>query len=102
VQELEGLSCHRGRRLIRFVFGVDHDVFKPPRHPIQYRHFDRQIIILCVRWYVSYKLSYRDLVEIWPAINCDLDALTDTEIDQDGKRFLLRSAPRLAAYRGRC
>ena len=28
------------------------------------RHFDRVIIILCVRWYISYKLSYRDLVEM--------------------------------------
>ena len=25
------------------------------------RHFDSSIIILCVRWYVTYKLSYRDL-----------------------------------------
>jgi transposase-like protein len=25
------------------------------------RHFDREIIILCVRWYLTYKLSYRDL-----------------------------------------
>src|SRR5262245_66236460 len=24
-------------------------------------HFDREIIILCVRWYITYKLSYRDL-----------------------------------------
>jgi len=30
----------------------------------KYRHFNREIIILCVRWYVSYKLSYRDLVEM--------------------------------------
>lgn len=30
----------------------------------KYRHFDREIIILCVRWYVSYKLSYRDLEEM--------------------------------------
>jgi len=22
----------------------------------KYRHFDREIIILCVRWYLSYKL----------------------------------------------
>lgn len=28
------------------------------------RHFDRAIIVLCVRWYVTYKLSYRDLVEL--------------------------------------
>ena len=26
------------------------------------RHFDQEIIVLCVRWYLSYKLSYRDLV----------------------------------------
>jgi len=26
------------------------------------RHFDREIIILCVRWYLSFKLSFRDLV----------------------------------------
>jgi len=28
------------------------------------RHFNYSIIILCVRWYVTYKLSYRDLVEM--------------------------------------
>jgi asparagine synthetase B (glutamine-hydrolysing) len=26
------------------------------------RHFDRQIVILCVSWYTSFKLSLRDLV----------------------------------------
>jgi len=26
------------------------------------RHFDRQIIMLCVSWYTSFKLSLRDLV----------------------------------------
>ncbi len=26
------------------------------------RHFDQEIVILCVRWYLSYKLSFRDLV----------------------------------------
>ena len=28
------------------------------------RHFDQQVIILCVRWYLSYKLSSRDLVNM--------------------------------------
>jgi transposase-like protein len=27
------------------------------------RHFDREIIVLCVRWYLRFKLSFRDLVE---------------------------------------
>jgi transposase-like protein len=25
------------------------------------RHFDAEIIVLSVRWYITYKLSYRDL-----------------------------------------
>ena len=33
----------------------------------------------------------------WPAIITDLDALTETEVEQDARRFLLRSAPRPAA-----
>ena len=28
------------------------------------RHFDQEIILLCVRWYISYKMSYRDLQAI--------------------------------------
>jgi transposase-like protein len=28
------------------------------------RHLEREIIILCVRWYLRYKLSLRDLVEM--------------------------------------
>jgi transposase-like protein len=28
------------------------------------RHFDREIIVLCVRWYLRYRLSLRDLVEM--------------------------------------
>jgi transposase-like protein len=27
-------------------------------------HFDREVIVLCVRWYLRYKLSLRDLAEI--------------------------------------
>jgi len=35
----------------------------------------------------------------WPAVMADLDSLTETEVEQDGKRFLLRSAPRPGATR---
>lgn len=30
----------------------------------QGRHFAREVIVLCVRWYLRFKLSYRDLVEM--------------------------------------
>jgi len=28
------------------------------------RHFDQEIIVLCVRWYLGFKLSSRDLVQM--------------------------------------
>ena len=33
----------------------------------------------------------------WPDIIADLNSLTEADVEQDGKRFLLRSAPRPAA-----
>jgi transposase len=36
-------------------------------------------------------------VSSWPEIVADLDSLTETEIEYDGKRFVVRSAPRYAA-----
>jgi transposase-like protein len=29
--------------------------------PFKWRHFQAEIILLCVRWYLRYPLSYRDL-----------------------------------------
>jgi transposase, IS6 family len=34
------------------------------QHPFKWRHFQAEIILLCVRWYLRYSLSYRDLEEI--------------------------------------
>src|SRR5215471_4581665 len=36
--------------------------FAPIEDVFKGRHFDRQIIVLCVSWYTSFKLSSRDLV----------------------------------------
>jgi transposase-like protein len=36
--------------------------FVPVEALFRRRHFDGQIIILCVSWYTSFKLSLRDLV----------------------------------------
>ena len=37
---------------------------KPRNPPFGGRWFEDEIIILCLRWYFRYKLSYRDLVEM--------------------------------------
>ncbi len=51
---LSGRGATRGRA--SGMLSVE-DLFKG-------RHFDREIIVLCVRWYLRYKLSFRDLVEM--------------------------------------
>lgn len=40
-----------------------------PRDAIYRRRvFDAEVIELCVRWYISYRLSYRDLVQTVPGL----------------------------------
>jgi hypothetical protein len=36
------------------------------------RHFDQEIVVLNVRWYLTYKLSYRDLVAMMGERGIDL------------------------------
>ncbi len=36
---------------------------KNPKSPFKWRQFEPNIILLCVRWYCRYQLSYRDLEE---------------------------------------
>jgi IS6 family transposase len=37
---------------------------KQHKSPFKWRHFEPTIILLCVRWYCRYSLSYRDLEEM--------------------------------------
>lgn len=36
---------------------------KQNKSPFKWRHFEPSLILLCVRWYCRYQLSYRDLEE---------------------------------------
>jgi IS6 family transposase len=40
------------------------------------RHFEDVIILLCVRWYLRYSLSYRDLEEIMAERGLSVDHVT--------------------------
>lgn len=46
--------------------------FVPLEQLFKGRHFDQEIVVLCVRWYLSFKLSYRDLVAIMGERGLDL------------------------------
>jgi transposase-like protein len=34
------------------------------KDPFKWKHYEKEIILLCVRWYLRYSLSYRDLEEM--------------------------------------
>jgi hypothetical protein len=34
------------------------------QNPFKWRHFEAEVILLCIRWYLRYALSYRDLEEM--------------------------------------
>src|SRR6202158_1218750 len=53
------------------------------------RHFEAELIILCVRWYLRFSLSYRDLKEIMAERNQRVDHVTIW-------RWVQRYAPELA------
>jgi IS6 family transposase len=46
------------------------------QHPFKWRHFQAEIIVLCVRWYLRYALSYRDLEEIMAERGLSVDHTT--------------------------
>ena len=45
-------------------------------NPFKWRHFEAEIILLCVRWYLRYSLSYRDLEEMMRERGLEVDHTT--------------------------
>jgi hypothetical protein len=46
------------------------------QRPFKWRHFEAEIMLLCVRWYVRYSLSYRDLEEMMAERGLSVDHTT--------------------------
>lgn len=46
------------------------------RLPFKWRHYEAEIILLCVRWYLRYALSYRDVEEIMGERGLSVDHTT--------------------------
>jgi IS6 family transposase len=58
------------------------------QNPFKWRHFEAEIILLCVRWYLRYSLSYRDLEEMMLERGLQVDHSTIS-------RWVQRYAPEL-------
>jgi transposase, IS6 family len=64
-------------------------MLKPRPKLFRGRHFRDDVILLCVRWYLRYSLSYRDLEELMAERGLSLDHSTVA-------RWVLRSVrPRI-------
>jgi len=60
-------------------------------------HVFCSFLALVLKTELEERIAALGRVASWPEIIADLDSLTETEIDYDGKRFIVRSAPRPAA-----
>jgi transposase-like protein len=52
---------------------VENPVFKG-------RHFDRSVILLCIRWYLAYNLSLRNLEEMMAERGISVDHATNHDL----------------------
>ena len=58
---LQGLCCKNEADLVQLGEKRTRGPIMTEQHPFKWRHFQSDIILLCVRWYLRYALSYRDL-----------------------------------------
>lgn len=47
-----------------------------PKQPFKWRHYQPELILLCVRWYLRYPLSYRNLEEMMSERGLSVDHST--------------------------
>ena len=71
--------------------------------PIKWRHFEAEIILLCVRWYLRYSLSYRDLEELMRERGLHLDHTTISRwVQHNAPELEKRCRPHLKATTDSC
>ncbi len=77
-------------------------------NPFKWRHYEAEIILLCVRWYLNYLLSYRQVAEMvnergWAihhtTIYCWIQEY-DTELDKRCRSRAKRSGGATLLERG--
>jgi hypothetical protein len=73
-----GLCCKKDDAVVSSASMHDHRgvFFMNPPNPFKWRHFEAEIILLCVHWYLRYSLSYRDLEEMMRERGLEVDHTT--------------------------
>jgi len=85
--------------MAKYLLGMDNLFFRSrvqeQNNPFKWRHYESCIILLCVRWYCRYCLSYRDLEEMMNERGLTVD---HTTIYRWVQRYAVEIRRRLAKF----
>ena len=99
---LETMICYKQLWMVERAFRTSKSLFetRPIFHKLDETirgHVSCSFLALVLKKELEDRIADLGKAGSWPDILADLDSLTETEVEQDGKRFLLRTAPRPAA-----
>jgi transposase len=99
---LDAMLCYKRLWMVERAFRTSKSLFatRPIFHKLDETirgHVSCSFLALVLKKELEDRIANLGSAGSWPDILADLDSLTDTEVEQDGKRFLLRTPPRPAA-----
>src|SRR5215472_635113 len=99
---LEAMLCYKQLWTVEQTFRTAKHLFstRPIFHKLDETirgHVFSSFLALVLKKALEDRIAELGRVGSWPEIIADLDCLSETEVEQDGKRFVVRSAPRPAA-----
>ena len=99
---LEAMLCYKQLWMVEQTFRTAKHLFstRPIFHKLDETirgHVFCSFLALVLKTTLEDRIAALGRSGSWPDILADLDSLTETEIEYDGKRFIVRSAPRPAA-----
>ena len=99
---LDAMLCYKRLWMVERAFRTSKSLFatRPIFHKLDETirgHVSCSFLALVLKKELEDRIANLGLAGSWPEILADLDSLTETEVEQDGKRFLLRTLPRPAA-----
>ncbi len=99
---LETMLCYKRLWMVERAFRTSKSLFatRPIFHKLDETirgHVSCSFLALVLKKELEDRIANLGQAGSWPDILADLDSLTETEVEQDGKRFLLRTPPRPAA-----
>ena len=99
---LDAMLCYKRLWMVERAFRTSKSLFatRPIFHKLDETirgHVSCSFLALVLKKELEDRIATLGQAGSWPDILADLDSLTETEVEQDGKRFLLRTPPRPAA-----